>query len=79
MHLLLDGPDSREEFRRQFLGFGLAQKGGKFGYPFRERRKENPQGPVILKMGKVFISRNRQARGPKEVFPAQPGKGGSRR
>jgi hypothetical protein len=42
MHLLLDGSDSRPEFRRQFLGFGPAQKGGKFGYPFRERRKENP-------------------------------------
>jgi len=52
MHLLLDGPDSREEFRREFLGLGLAQKGGKFGYPFRERRKENPKGPVILKVGK---------------------------
>jgi len=37
------------------LGLGLAQKGGKCGYPFRECRKENPQGPVILKMGKGFI------------------------
>ena len=54
MHLLLDGPDPREEFRRQFLGLGLAQKGGKFGYPFRERGKEDPQGPVIPKMGKGF-------------------------
>jgi hypothetical protein len=42
MHLLLDGLDSCEEFRWQFLGLGLAQKGGKFGHPFRECRKENP-------------------------------------
>jgi hypothetical protein len=55
MHLLLDGPDSREEFRRQFLGLGLAQKGGKFGYPFRERGKENPKGPVILKVGEGLL------------------------
>jgi len=37
MHLFLDGPDSRKEFRREFLGLGPAQKGGKFGHPFRER------------------------------------------
>jgi hypothetical protein len=37
MHLLLDGPDSREEFRRQFLGLSSPEEGGKFGYPFRER------------------------------------------
>ena len=50
MHLFLDGPDSCEEFRREFLGLGLTQKGGKFGYPFRERGEENPQGPAILKV-----------------------------
>ena len=78
MHLLLDGPDSREEFRREFLGLGSPERVAGSA-PFRERRKEAPKKPVIPKMGKVFISRNRQARGPKEVFPAPPGKGGSRR
>jgi hypothetical protein len=37
MHLLLDGPDPRGEFRREFLGLGSPEEGGKFGYPFRER------------------------------------------
>jgi hypothetical protein len=56
VHLLLDGPDPREEFRRQFLGFGSPEEGGKFGYPFRERREENPQGPVILKVGEGLLN-----------------------
>ena len=38
------------------MGFGPAQKGSKFGYPFRERRKENPKGPVILEMGEGLLN-----------------------
>jgi hypothetical protein len=37
VHLLLDGPDPREEFRREFLGLGSSEEGGKLGHPFRER------------------------------------------
>jgi hypothetical protein len=37
VHLLLDGLDSRKEFRRQFLGLGSPEEGGKLGHPFRER------------------------------------------
>jgi len=55
MHLLLDGSDSRPEFRRQFLGLGSPEEGGKFGYPFRERGKEDPDGPVILKVGEGLL------------------------
>ena len=38
------------------MGLGLAQKGGKFSYPFRERGKDDPQGPVILEMGEGLLN-----------------------
>jgi len=38
------------------LGLGSPEEGGKFGYPFRERRKENPKGPVILEMGEGLLN-----------------------
>jgi len=37
------------------LGLGFPKEGGKFGYPFRERGEENPNGPVILKVGEGLL------------------------
>jgi hypothetical protein len=54
VHLLLDGPDSRGEFRREFLGFGSPERVAG-STPFRERRKESPQRPLVSKMGKGLI------------------------
>ena len=37
MHLLLDGPDAREEFRREFLGLGSPERVAKEGARLRAR------------------------------------------
>jgi hypothetical protein len=38
-----------------FWASAWPKEGGKFGYPFRERGKENPKGPVILKVGEGLL------------------------